>query len=133
MVRIQLLFKTIHNIFVAPPDPVIPKVTVNCTDVSVYWSTPYYPPGCPLEYYQMKFNNDIIYFNMTNMSFHYSLPDLSHNTLYTISIGAVNNIGTSTGPNVTFITAIGEHMHLLIMTSFCMHVTIFRSNCLIDQ
>lgn len=91
---------------VAPPDPVIPKVTVNCTDVSVYWSTPYYPPGCPLEYYQMNFNN--ICFNLTNVSSHYSWSDLSPNTSFTVSIVAVSDAGSSIESNTTFITATGE-------------------------
>ena len=91
---------------VAPPDPVIPKVTVNCTGVSVYWSTPYYPSGCPLQYYQMNFNDEII--NITNNLSHYSWSDLSHNALYTISISAVNTVGTSTKSNITFITAMSK-------------------------
>lgn len=94
--------------FVAPPDQVVPDVTVNCTGVSIYWSTPYYPPGCPLKYYEMKFNNEIMYFNIGNMSYYYSLSNLSLDTSYTVSISAVSDAGISMESDVTFITAICE-------------------------
>ena len=88
-----------------PPDPVTFMINVNCTDVCVDWSIPFSPPGCPVKYYEIKFNDVFVTTNMLS----YSWSNVSYNTLYTVSISAVNDAGTGNkSTNNTFITPIGE-------------------------
>ncbi|XP_019852344.1 PREDICTED: uncharacterized protein LOC109582151 [Amphimedon queenslandica] len=97
-----------------PPSPVSTLDShINCSGVFISWPKPYASTSCPVLHYIIILNKqtDVI----TPYSFFkYSWSELSHNTLYTVSIVAVTGAGYSIESNSTeFITALAPKVIMI--------------------